>query len=483
MVLSLRAGAIPSAEPLQNDSLARYLCGYPDAVQPLATRCRLQTNRPPTSCPGSIEQLRTTVPSLLRSGCGFAAPAEPSRPIPFALVKTHKTGSSTLAMLLARVGLAQRMRYVGCKYAVGRQWFYGGGCAHLFRNATAGSFGYEVRHLLPMASWWTTKPASNACDRGDGRWFDQLVETYVRLMGRGVQVVMPLREAASHAMSVLSYYHKSLVQFRTHRQWWNPQSLDLRLTKPEHVDAFLSRWAGATARKQEAARGAVPVGSLHPVLLERLDESLCALRRHLRWPLRAVVYAKAIVPASRRKANHSKDATVPPRTIELDARIHRAFGAHLNRSIARASHRRWPTPFAQEVHAINRLSVAAARLCSAVRTRRVPPPESAADAELLADFCLQQKPGEYEWTEGGMHAPKWEKRACPGLWRHATTRIKSPPRNASRTASAHGPGRHTQHLAVRGLPPGVYAHEAHRRDEVLQWGAAELSGVSGVDLR
>merc|ERR1712176_638760 len=149
-------------------------------------------------------------------------------------------------------------------------------------------------------------------------------------------------------MSVLNFYTKSISEFVNTKSLWNPLAADLRLMSGQQVQHFLDRWPFGRDRR------------MHVILLERLDESLAALRRTLGWSLRDVIYETEIHSTDLRAKGKSASATptkaLPAASFAQDSRLYATLWRYYEESIRNYKH---DASFAREAVAIARISQAA----------------------------------------------------------------------------------------------------------------------------
>ena len=183
------------------------------------------------------------VQQVLNHSCGFV---NTSSPVRFALVRTHKTGSTTVSQAMIRSGMWLGLRWAGCG---DRSRFVPHEHACNARNDSTrsqkheGKYDFESRHTYDRDTWWTSEPYLEECD-ADGRHFERTLQGYEKQMGSDVQIFALIREAHSHLRSTLDFYQVPFAKFNASESLWNPLAKDFRLLQAEHVDEFLARSLG-----------------------------------------------------------------------------------------------------------------------------------------------------------------------------------------------------------------------------------------------
>ena len=163
-----RMGQTQPAQTMSSNAINStllWLCGTPNATR--------------ESSKG--DDLPSALAQALNTSCGFRGAAADHN---FVFFKTHKTGSSTLMLMLARNVWIRRLKLVGCIFDVGRitKVFQSGGC-NLTLPPGVASREAGLRHNFIVDQWWRDSASDFGCDRGDGQWFDQLiVDTYQNIM-------------------------------------------------------------------------------------------------------------------------------------------------------------------------------------------------------------------------------------------------------------------------------------------------------------
>lgn len=323
-----------------------WLCGVPNATRESSIG----------------DDLPSALAQALNTNCGFRGAAADHR---FVLFKTHKTGSSTLQLMLARIAYIRRLKAVGCIFDVGSHFFQSGGCnLTLPLGVVARDFG--VRHNFAKTLWWKGSAAHYGCDHGDGQWFDQLIDhTYPNIMKNAagpdhhVPIIIPTREPGDHMRSVLHYYNVSSQKFASASDLWNPLAKDFRLLSLSQVQQFVRRWPQNQSNSKR----------IFPVVLEDFDVSLVTLRRQLRWDLSDMVYTRVVHnrdvhAATMTNGMQPSTLQVPPDWTSWDTILYTAF-VELHQLQKQAI---LDSTFQQEVVALHRMSMALEALCNEAGT-------------------------------------------------------------------------------------------------------------------
>lgn len=241
-------------------------------------------------------------------------------------------------------------------------------------------FDFTLRHVFSADQWWRDRAADAGCDRGDGRWFDQVVAGYERVFSRArPPILVPVREPTAHLLSVLHYYGTPIAEFVKTPRLWNPLAKDLRLINTSHVRRFLDAWlsVSTTAKDQPGGQPMSPRPSdqIFPLLADDLFASLVTLRRKLGWNLSDVVHARIThardlhAGPPRGSTQEQSDAaaslrnTVPAESLALDWELYKGF------SQLAAQRRRGENSddFETEVTALRRISEALPLVCAHAR--------------------------------------------------------------------------------------------------------------------
>mmetsp|Transcript_65268 Transcript_65268/g.135154 ORF Transcript_65268/g.135154 Transcript_65268/m.135154 type:complete len:409 (-) Transcript_65268:87-1313(-) len=297
------------------------------------------------------------VQQVLEHSCGFV---NNSKPVRFALVRTHKTGSTTVATTLMRSGMSLGLRWAGCD---DNSRFVPHERACKARNYSSdsnlneGKYDFEARHTYEFATWWTSEPFLGQCD-ADGRHFERTLMGYEEQMGSDVQVFVLIREAHSHLRSALDFFKVPFAKFNASESLWNPLAKDLRLLEVDHVEDFLSRWPFNRT------------GRLHVLVTEELAASMVIFRRKVNWSLRDVVFLSSRVTT---KYSRIPDrASMPPGRLDWDERLNEVL-----RPLFMTELRRQSNDFQREVAALNRINSALPLVCAQAESQR----------GLLASVC------------------------------------------------------------------------------------------------
>ena len=154
----------------------------------------------------------------------------------------------------------------------------------------------------------------------------------------------------------------------------------MRLRNEQHVLRFVRRWL------PNASSTSSP---LVPIVLERLYESLVALRRRLEWRLSDVVHVRITHDKDRSASGNvappASAARVPAEWTALDRVLYDGFVQHLNGQMERVR----SATFDTEVRALARLSHALDATCAVWRpaARRSPREARARWMEGLDGWC------------------------------------------------------------------------------------------------
>ncbi|CAE7221848.1 ftsH [Symbiodinium natans] len=323
-----RSGADSSEVP-QNDIQA-WLCGFgPDGAE-----LRL--------CYVTL----LDVQQVLNHSCGFV---NTSSPVRFALVRTHKTGSTTVSQAMIRSGMWLGLRWAGCG---DRSRFVPHEHACNARNDSTrsqkheGKYDFESRHTYDRDTWWTSEPYLEECD-ADGRHFERTLQGYEKQMGSDVQIFALIREAHSHLRSTLDFYQVPFAKFNASESLWNPLAKDFRLLQAEHVDEFLARWPFNRR------------GRLHVLVTEELAASMVMFRRTVNWSLRDVVFLSGRV--TKRHGWVPEPASMPPGRLNWDERLNEVLRPLF--MVELAKHQSDPS-FQREVTALNRINAVLPQVCA-----------------------------------------------------------------------------------------------------------------------
>ena len=326
--------------------LQQWLCGHG------------KNSTPPAGGPISIKTLK----AVLDDDCGFSFGTKnaSARDYRFAEIKTHKTASSSLEVLLASVAAHHKQRYIGCKYSVGEHWSNLVGCVDKFRSSGPPRFDYAMRHVFRQDEWLRNSSAADVgCDRGDGNWFTQAVDSYRAAIGNDVPIIVPVRSAAAHMASTQAYWKiTSEMVAADPGTYYNPACKDLRLLSQEHVRDFTHTWLSEGVK-------------LLPVLQDRYNESLVVIRRLLGWTVRDILHGPPDVHKG--DAHDGVDGkagelfeflqqlrTPPPEeSYALDEQLYAGFEATFERALEAVR----DGSFEREVRAIGRLSDALGEAC------------------------------------------------------------------------------------------------------------------------
>ena len=340
-----------------SSSVRQWLCGEPNVPRPQALTAAL--------LPFYRREWADVLYDVLSTSCGFkgrlADGERRSSAAHFALLKTHKTASSTLEVMLARDAQQHGLRSAGCQFDRGSHFFQSGGCdlSHALGGAR---FDYVMRHNFRKDQWWSNRPAAahagtgrGGCDHADGRWFDQLQASYQQIFAIGhPPLIIPVRDPESHLRSALSYYHISAAKYIATPGLWNPLAKDFRLINESHVRRFIAKWPEDAARQQR----------MHPIVLERFFESLVTMRRLLNWSLSDVVHTRVTHTGDAAEVGTTPPAAVavaaiPNRTLALDRRLYESFASLLARQMGQLA----SPSFRIEVVALQRISEALRAVC------------------------------------------------------------------------------------------------------------------------
>ena len=388
------------------DLIVWWLCGLPNA----------------THEPSVGDDLASALVRALNTSCGFRGAAADHN---FVLFKTHKTGSSTLEVMLARHAHLRGLLPVGCVFDVGGHFFKSGGCNLTLKSGVA-KREVEMRHMFALRQWWRGSASTWGCDRGDGQWFDQLIDrTYQNIMrNTSVPILIPIRDPESHLQSAMHYYKVTANQLERSSELWNPLAKDFRLLSAAQVERFVRRWL-QTSPPDEADEAEDESGSkrIFPIVLEEFDASLVTLRRQLRWDMSDVVYTKVIhagdqqgasaTPVKRRSRLRNNRTKLSSRWTSWDAALYTAFVKlyqHQKQTIVDST-------FQQEVTALRRLSMALAAVCKStpwpqildVWCRYANGDEHRAEAEACSTRVLARS----RWLPALVHAAARKPRGGP----------------------------------------------------------------------
>ena len=320
--------------------LRRWLCGHGNSTSPAAG-------------PISTETLKT----VLDYNCGFSFVSK-NASYRFAEIKTHKTASSSLEVLLASIAAHHGQRYVGCKYSIGEHWSNLVGCVDKFRSNGPPRFDYAMRHVFREDEWLRNSSAADVgCDHGDGNWFTQAVDSYRAAIGDDVPIIVPVRSAAAHMASTQAYWKISSEMVAADpNTYYNPACKDLRLLSAKHVRDFTHAWLSTGVK-------------LLPVLQDRYNVSLVMLRRQLGWSIRDMLHGP---PDIHKGDVHDGDtgelfeylqqlSSPPPKeSYALDEQLYAGFEATFERAVEAVV----DDSFEREVKAIGRLSDALGEACA-----------------------------------------------------------------------------------------------------------------------
>ena len=323
------------------DLIVWWLCGVPNATRE----------------PSVGDDVASALVRALNTSCGFRGAAADHNSV---LFKTHKTGSSTLEVMLARHAHLRGLLPVGCVFDVGGHFFKSGGCNLTLKPGVA-KREVEMRHTFALRQWWRGSASTWGCDRGDGLWFDQLIDhTYQNIMrNTSVPILIPTRDPESHLQSAMHYYKVTANHLERSSELWNPLAKDFRLLSAAQVEHFVRRWLEDESGSK----------LIFPIVMEEFDASLVTLRRQLRWDMSDVVYtkvihqgdqhgasAKPVERGSRMKNNRSK---LPSRWTSWDAALYTAFVKLYQRQKQTIV----DSTFEQELTALRRVSVALHAVC------------------------------------------------------------------------------------------------------------------------
>jgi len=300
------------------------------------------------------QELTQVLVHALETGCGFGAQNKKLHK-QFVLYKTHKTASSTIESMLMRFAILHGLSFVGSAFYKRQHWPPLGCPMNL--TALHHCFDYEVRHplTLPLSWYWrrnfrttieTLKQQEEACDHGDGKWFDQAVSNYRRLIHADVAIIVPVREPNNHMRSTMHYYNVSIDAVAKDRSLWNPLAQDFKISTAQQAANFGARWLSEIDQ------------NVHPIVLESLETSLALLRRRLGWSFRDVLYLSVIHPTDRvYSADCDLDKVDVKPYVEVDAMLYRSFANLHSRLLSRSR------PLRQEALALKRMSSTLERLC------------------------------------------------------------------------------------------------------------------------
>jgi len=300
-----------------------------------------------------MDELPVALARVLATSCGFHGSAARRG---YALFKTHKTGSTTVKLMLARTARLKGLLPVSCVFDVRNHWFSSGGCK-LTLEPGLRTRDVSLRHNFMVNQWWSSRASDKGCDHGDGRWFDQLVHgTYQMIMNNSVvPVLIPIRAPKEHLLSAMHYFHVTGHQMASSPEKWDPLAKDFRLLTKTHVDDFVRRWPENISNSER----------IFPIIFEAFDASLVSLRRQLRWDLNEVVYARVIHKEDRAgaRSNYSHMGTVPSNWISWDATLYDS----LVKLYQRQRQQVFDSTFEHEVLALRRMSMAIEAVCNEAR--------------------------------------------------------------------------------------------------------------------
>ena len=299
-----------------------------------------------------MDQLPVALAHALTTNCGFHGSAARRG---YALFKTHKTGSSTVELMLARTAYLKGLLPVSCVFNVGSHFFRSGGCDLTLEPGLV-QLDVSLRHNFMVSEWWNSNASDWGCDHGDGRWFDQLVHrTYQRIMNNSfVPVLIPTRAPKEHLLSAMHYYGVTQQEMASSPGRWNPLAKDFRLLSKTQADDFVRRWPENTSNSNR----------IFPIILEAFDASLVSLRRQLRWDLKEMVYARVIHKGDAgAQFKYSHTGTVPSNWISWDAVLYQSFVELYQRQRQQV----FDSTFEHEVLALRRMSMALEAVCNESR--------------------------------------------------------------------------------------------------------------------
>ena len=284
------------------------------------------------------------VQQVLEHSCGFVNSSKPER---FALVRTHKTGSTTVATTLLRSGMWLGLRWAGCddnSRFVPHEHACKARKDSNHSSQNEGKYDFEARHTYDRTTWWTSEPYLQQCD-ADGRHFERTLMGYEEQMGSAVQIFVLIREAHSHLWSTLDFFQVPFTEFNASESLWNPLAKDLRLLQEDHVENFLARWPFNRT------------GRLHILVTEELPASMVLFRRKVSWSLRDVVFLSSRVTKKNRKV--PDPASMPPGRLNWDERLNEVLRPLFKTELERQS-----KDFQREVLALNRINSALPLVCA-----------------------------------------------------------------------------------------------------------------------
>jgi len=335
-LLQTAAGNRPASRerPLETQPEYRWLCGFEDAVN---------STSEVTSNLALLEE-------ILKTSCGFRAEGASKR---FAYFKTHKTGSTTIAYSLFRSAIRKKQRWAACADFDFDDVYSKAACPwEMKANANV---DYELRHVL---SWDFEDGSSGSvaeCVKGDGHWFEQVLEGYETLMGKDVEVFVSIREPSSYLKSILTYQETPLEEFQQKSQLWNPFAQEFRVMTQEQAALFSSAWPFNRSSR------------LHVLPLEDLSPAMVMLRRTLQWDLKDVVYGAFVHPSDANGGESKVSISaedlqqLPREAVEMDEAVYDAMHGSF---LAEYQLAKEDPSFAREVLAHQRIVSALDEVCA-----------------------------------------------------------------------------------------------------------------------
>ena len=259
----------------------------------------------------------------------MGAPTAPKKQ--FAYFKTHKTGSSTLQAMFINAVHRLELHSINSVIDSDNHIAASLGCPETLMNAPAfnGSFDAEFRHVISTHTFLGSSRIDQ-CYSLDGGFFDNVVKSYEFLIKTPL-IVTSFRDPVSQFVSSFGYYSykpchgekqkscspaaklarkrgyvHSLDKFVRNEKGeptnvvFNTACRDFGLVNHDHVEHFIEKYLSS--------------GKMFVIVLERLFESLVALRRTMNWKFQDILHLHA------NAAPNGRNMTVTNATLMQDVK-------------------------------------------------------------------------------------------------------------------------------------------------------------------